>query len=66
MVHGFMGNTVRGPDVIIFSNVAVKKAHQAQRYFKERAIHFQFANLAEKGLSRGELNRVKAILCPTT
>ncbi len=41
----------------------IKKCHEtrkAQRYFKERAIKFQFINLAEKGRSKGELNSIKA------
>lgn len=41
----------------------IKKCHEtrkAQRYFKERAIKFQFINLAEKGMSKGELNSIKA------
>ncbi len=31
---------------------------KAQRYFKERRIPFQFVNLKEKGLSKGELTSV--------
>ncbi len=40
-----------------------KKCHdtrKAERYFKERGIPFQFVDLAVRGLSRGELDRVKA------
>ena len=40
----------------------VNKCHdtkKAQRYFKERAIKFQFINLAEKALSKGELQSIK-------
>lgn len=33
---------------------------KAQRYFKERKIKFQFIDLTEKGLSKGELRSVKA------
>lgn len=33
---------------------------KAQRYFKERNIKFQFVDLLEKGLSKGELNSVEA------
>ena len=32
---------------------------KAQRYFKERGIKFQFINLAEKGMSKGEFTSVK-------
>jgi len=31
---------------------------KAQRYFKERNIKFQFIDLSQKSLSRGELNSV--------
>lgn len=31
---------------------------KAQRYFKERRIKFQFVDLREKGLSKGELQSV--------
>ena len=31
---------------------------KAQRYFKERNIKFQFIDLKEKGMSRGELRNV--------
>ena len=32
---------------------------KAQRYFKERGIKFQFIDLNEKGLSKGEFNSVR-------
>lgn len=32
---------------------------KAERYFKERRIKFQFVDLDEKGLSKGELQSVK-------
>lgn len=32
---------------------------KAERYFKERRIKFQFIDLNEKGLSKGELQSVK-------
>jgi len=35
---------------------------KAERYFKERRIKYQFINLAEKGLSKGELQSVKAVV----
>ena len=31
---------------------------KAERYFKERKINFQFIDLVEKGISKGELNSV--------
>lgn len=33
---------------------------KAQRWFKERGIKFQFVDLTQKNLSKGELNSVKA------
>ena len=33
---------------------------KAQRYFKERNIKFQFIDLAQKSMSKGELNSVLA------
>ena len=32
---------------------------KAERYFKERGIKFQFVDLKEKGLSKGEFSSVK-------
>ena len=32
---------------------------KAQRYFKERRVKFQFIDLAEKGMSKGELESVR-------
>lgn len=33
---------------------------KAERYFKERRINYQFIDLNEKGLSKGELQNIKA------
>ena len=33
---------------------------KAERYFKERKIKYQFIDLSQKSLSKGELNSVKA------
>lgn len=33
---------------------------KAERYFKERNIKYQFIDLTQKGLSKGELDSVKA------
>ena len=41
---------------------ALKKnfdTQKAERFFKERGIKFQFVDLKEKGLSKGEFNSVK-------
>lgn len=47
-------------NVQIFGTGKCQDTRKAERYFKERGIAFQFINLAEKGLSRGELSRIKA------
>jgi arsenate reductase-like glutaredoxin family protein len=44
----------------IFGTKKCQDTRKAERYFKERAISFQSINLAEKALSKGELNSVKA------
>jgi len=46
----------------IFGTLKCQETRKAQRYFKDRGIPFQFINLAEKGLSRGELNGVSAVV----
>ncbi len=47
-------------NIQIFGTKKCQETRKAERYFKERAIKFQFINLAEKGMSKGELNSVKA------
>lgn len=47
-------------NIQIFGTKKCQDTRKAERYFKERGIRFQFVNLAEKGLSKGELNSVKA------
>ena len=49
-------------NIQIFGAVKCQDTKKAQRYFKERGVPFQFINLAEKGLSKGELNNVKAVI----
>jgi arsenate reductase-like glutaredoxin family protein len=46
----------------IFGTLKCQETRKAQRYFKDRGIPFQFVNLAEKGLSRGELNSIKTVI----
>lgn len=45
-------------NIQIFGTVKCFDTKKAQRYFKERGIKVQFIDLKEKGLSKGELNRV--------
>jgi arsenate reductase len=46
----------------IYGTLKCQETRKAQRYFKERGVPFQFIDLTVKGLSRGELNRVKAVV----
>jgi arsenate reductase (glutaredoxin) len=47
-------------NIQILGTEKCQETKKAQRYFKERGIPFHFVNLAEKGLSKGELSRIKA------
>ena len=49
-------------NIQIFGTLKCQDTRKAQRYFKERRIPFHFINLAERGLSKGELNSVKAVI----
>jgi arsenate reductase (glutaredoxin) len=46
-------------NIQIFGTLKCQDTKKAQRYFKERRISFQFINLMERGLSKGELNSVR-------
>jgi arsenate reductase len=46
----------------IFGTLKCQETRKAQRYFKDRGIPFQLINLAEKGLSKGELNSVSTVV----
>lgn len=46
-------------NIQIFGTAKCFDTKKAQRYFKERNIKFQFIDLKEKGLSKGEYNSVK-------
>ena len=45
-------------NIQIFGTKKSFDTKKAQRFFKERRIKFQFVELAEKGLSKGELQSV--------
>ena len=47
-------------NIQIFGKLKCQDTKKAQRYFKERRIPFQFVDITRKGLSKGELNSVKA------
>ena len=46
-------------NIQIFGTKKCFDTKKAQRYFKERGIKFQFIDLKEKGLSKGEYASVK-------
>ncbi|MGL4972552.1 MAG: arsenate reductase family protein [Culicoidibacterales bacterium] len=46
-------------NIQIFGTKKCFETKKAQRYFKERGIKFQFIDLNEKGLSKGEFSSVK-------
>ena len=39
-----------------------RDTQKAERFFKERKIPFQFRDLAEKGISKGELDNISRVL----
>lgn len=45
-------------NIQIFGTKKSADTRKAERYFKERGIKFQFVDLKEKGLSKGELASV--------
>jgi arsenate reductase len=47
-------------NIQIFGIKKCQDTRKAERFFKERSIKFQFVDLTERGLSKGELNSVKA------
>lgn len=49
-------------NIQIFGTLKCQDTRKAQRYFKERRIPFHFVNLTERGLSKGELESVKAAI----
>ena len=46
-------------NIQIFGIKKSADTRKAERFFKERGIKFQFVDLKEKGLSKGEFNSVK-------
>ncbi len=45
-------------NIQIFGTKKCNDTKKAERFFKERGIKFHFRNLAEKGISKGELNNI--------
>lgn len=46
----------------IFGTKKCQNTRKAERYFKERKIPVQFVDLNVRGLSQGELNKVKQVI----
>lgn len=46
-------------NIQIFGKSKCFDTKKAQRYFKERRVKFQFVDIIQYGMSRGELNSVK-------
>lgn len=46
-------------NIQIFGTTKCFDTKKAQRYFKERGVKYQFIDLKEKGLSKGEYTSVK-------
>ena len=49
-------------NIQIFGTTKCFDTKKAQRYFKERKVSFQFIDLKEKSMSKGEFNSVKQAL----
>lgn len=57
----FAGARRKGGNIVNIQVFGTKKSFdtkKAQRYFKERRVKFQFIDLKEKGMSKGELESV--------
>ena len=49
-------------NIQIFGTKKCNDTKKAERFFKERGIKYQFIDMKEKGLSKGEFNSVAAII----
>ena len=49
-------------NIQIFGTLRCQETRKTQRYFKERSIPFHFINLAERAMSKGELQSVKSVV----
>jgi len=49
-------------NIQIFGKLKCFDTKKAERYFKERGIKYQFVDMAQKGMSKGEFNSVKQAL----
>lgn len=48
-------------NIQIFGTKKCNETKKAQRFFKERGIKFQFIDIKEKGMSKGEFNSVAQV-----
>ena len=48
-------------NIQIFGSKKCNDTKKAQRFFKERGIKFQFIDMKEKGMSKGEFNSVAQV-----
>jgi arsenate reductase-like glutaredoxin family protein len=49
-------------NIQIYGTKKCQDTRKAERYFKERKIAYQFIDLTVRGLSKGELEKVKAVV----
>lgn len=49
-------------NIQIFGTKKCNETKKAQRYFKERGIKFQFIDMSEKEISKGELRSVSQVV----
>lgn len=48
-------------NIQIFGTKKCNETKKAERFFKERGIKFQFIDMKEKGMSKGEFNSVACV-----
>jgi len=49
-------------NIQIFGTKKCRETQKAERYFKERRILYHFRDLTEKGISKGELDNISAVI----
>ncbi|KJS16456.1 MAG: ArsC family transcriptional regulator [Peptococcaceae bacterium BRH_c4b] len=49
-------------NIQIFGTKKCQDSRKAERYFKERNISYHFVDLTVRGLSKGELDKVKSVV----
>ena len=49
-------------NIQIFGTLKCNDTRKAERFFKERRIPFHFRDLTEKGISKGELDNISAVI----